>query len=55
LTENQNNLLGIGYMMAGIFLLSVMDAVAKWLVEDQLDPLQLIAFCFIRFVNKEKQ
>lgn len=30
-------------MVAGIFLLSVMDAVAKWLVEDKLDPLQLIA------------
>ncbi len=40
--QNQNNLLGIIYMIAGIFLLSVMDAVAKWLVEDTLDPLQLI-------------
>lgn len=30
-------------MVVGIFLLSVMDAVAKWLVKDTLDPLQLIA------------
>ena len=29
-------------MVAGIFLLSVMDAVAKWLVKDKLDPIQLI-------------
>ena len=40
--NNQNNLVGIIYMVLGIFLLSVMDAVAKWLVEDTLDPLQLI-------------
>lgn len=35
-------MLGISYMVAGIFLLSVMDAVAKWLVKDTLDPIQLI-------------
>ena len=29
-------------MISGIFLLSVMDAVAKWLVKDTLDPIQLI-------------
>ena len=29
-------------MIVGIFLLSVMDAVAKWLVKDTLDPIQLI-------------
>ena len=30
-------------MVGGIFLLSIMDAIAKWLVEDALDPIQLLA------------
>ncbi len=42
LEQQRNNLLGIIYMVSGIFLLSVMDAIAKWLVEDTLDPLQLL-------------
>lgn len=39
----QHQLSGILYMVAGIFLLSTMDAMAKWLVKETLDPLQLIA------------
>ena len=41
--HTQSHLQGIVYMVVGIFLLSVMDAVAKWLVTETLDPLQLIA------------
>ena len=40
--HNQDHIQGIVYMVAGIFLLSVMDAVAKWLVKETLDPIQLI-------------
>lgn len=40
--HKQNHIQGIVYMVAGIFLLSVMDAVAKWLVKETLDPIQLI-------------
>ncbi len=39
----QHNLTGILYMIVGILLLSIMDAVAKWMVKDTLDPIQLIA------------
>lgn len=41
--HNQDHLQGIFYMVAGIFLLSCMDAMAKWLVKETLDPVQLIA------------
>ena len=43
MNQNQNNLVGILYMVSGIFFLSVMDAIAKWLVEDTLNPIQLVA------------
>lgn len=39
----QNNLLGIGFMVGGLFLFALMDAVAKWLVGEDLSPIQIIA------------
>lgn len=41
--KNNNNLLGIGLMVSGMFTLVPMDAVAKWLVEADMSPIQVIA------------
>ena len=38
-----NNLIGIGFMVAGMFALVLMDAVAKWLIEANLSPIQVLA------------
>lgn len=42
-TGAQSNMAGIGFMMGGMFLLALMDAVAKWLVEDNISPIQILA------------
>jgi drug/metabolite transporter (DMT)-like permease len=39
----ENNLIGIGFMVAGMFSLVLMDAVAKWLVEVNISPVQVLA------------
>ena len=41
--EGNNNLLGIGFMIGGMFMLALMDAVAKWLVEEDISPVQVLA------------
>ena len=38
-----NNLLGIGLMLLAMLLFEVMDAVAKWLVSDDMSAIQVIA------------
>ncbi len=41
MTDNKN-IQGIAYMILGIFFLTVMDAIAKLLMQEELDPIQLI-------------
>jgi drug/metabolite transporter (DMT)-like permease len=41
--KNNNNLVGIGFMVSGMFALVLMDAVAKWLVEANISPVQVLA------------
>jgi len=41
--KDDNNLAGIGFMMGGMFTLVLMDAVAKWLVEANISPVQVLA------------
>ena len=44
MTNNaKSNLIGIGFMIGGMFALVLMDAVAKWLVEVNLSPVQVLA------------
>jgi len=44
LTNNsENNLIGIGLMAGGMLSLVLMDALAKWLVEADMSPIQLLA------------
>lgn len=38
-----NNLIGIGYMVGGMLALVLMDGVAKWLVEINISPVQILA------------
>lgn len=38
-----NNLLGIGFMLLATLLFAVMDAMAKWLVTAEVSPVQVIA------------
>ena len=38
-----SNLVGIAYMVGGMFLLVLMDATAKWLVEADISPIQVLA------------
>jgi len=38
-----NNLVGIAFMVGGMFLLILMDATAKWLVESNMAPAQVLA------------
>jgi len=38
-----NNLLGIGLMMLAMLLFEVMDAIAKWLVSNEMSAIQVIA------------
>ena len=38
-----SNLVGIGFMVGGMFLLILMDATAKWLVESNMTPAQVLA------------
>jgi hypothetical protein len=38
-----NNLVGIAFMVGGMFLLILMDATAKWLVETNIAPAQILA------------
>jgi hypothetical protein len=37
-----NNLVGIAFMVGGMFLLILMDATAKWLVETNIAPAQIL-------------
>ena len=43
IADGNNNLLGIGFMVGGMFMLALMDAVAKWLVEEDISPVQVLA------------
>ena len=38
-----SNLAGIGFMVSGMFTMVLMDAVAKWLVEANVSPVQVLA------------
>lgn len=42
-SNEQNNLLGIVLMMLGMFLMAGMDTTAKWLVEANVSPVQVLA------------
>jgi len=42
-TGSTSNLVGIGFMVGGVFMLSIMDAIAKWLVEENISPIQVLA------------
>lgn len=41
--KGNSNLAGIGFMVSGMFTLVLMDAVAKWLVEANISPVQVLA------------
>ncbi len=41
--KGNSNLAGIGFMVIGMFTLVLMDAVAKWLVEANISPVQVLA------------
>ena len=60
--KDDNNLTGIGFMVGGMFTLVLMDAVAKWLVEANISPVQVLAIrswiiisiiLLVLFVRKE--
>ncbi|MBT7505165.1 MAG: DMT family transporter, partial [Rhodospirillales bacterium] len=38
-----NNLAGISYLLAGVFVLTIMDVIAKFLVESDFSPFQILA------------
>jgi len=42
-SNNPNNLLGIVLMMLGMLLMACMDTAAKWLVEADVSPIQVLA------------